>query len=206
MMSCHATTIFSLLFLLFIIQPISAASETNLSHTYTSDDNLPSYPFSRLFTTQEERRLIDQARRFKRSETVADRASEGMTKSMDTGMSALIEGGKVPAQQKPENIRFSGFIIRADGRHTAWVNGKSELSKIRPEAKAKLKQLSTGDASVPVISGKKRLDMKPGQVWLTDVDKIEEGYNIAPSIKPKQVDMSVEESKKKRRLKNRERQ
>ena len=74
-------------------------------------------------------------------------------------------------------VELSGFVLRADGSHTVWINGESELSR-SSHLDARVGNPSPRSTTVPVHARKKSTLLKPGQVWLLDEQRIDEVYRV----------------------------
>lgn len=141
------------------------------------------YPFSRVFTTQQRRYEIDKARRA--------RSKEGTLTILPPVDGTIPLDSNEP--EIPAQLRFSGMLLRADGKHMVWLDGRSELSKVPPEGKVEVKRLKSGRLEVPIEVQSKLTLMKPGQVWLVEEGRVEEGYSV-PKAPDKSIDQHIEEA------------
>ena len=149
MTQVHLATVFSLLFL-----PTLAQAQ-------------PAYPFDRIFTTPEERRMLDAQRRGE----VADAPS----------------GPAVEVAPETDAVRFSGYVLRSDGSQNVWIDGKSNLGQevagTASAAGAEYGRLRAGEGSMEFRARDSRQRLKPGQVWLLNRNEVVEGYE-APADAP----------------------
>lgn len=133
------------------------------------------YPFGRVFTSAEERRLLDQMR----GQQEMDIAQ--MTKA------------EVSTDKKPARLTVSGVLIRADGQHMVWVDGKSQLSQGENIDAAKAKISRKHSAHVVVKNHQQSKVLKPGQVWLLNEGKVKEVYELR--TKPAEAQSITEDIK-----------
>lgn len=123
------------------------------------------YPFDRVFTTPEERRALDAYRRDGELLPEQDAAS-----SDGTG------GAEVPETEK---VRFSGYLLRSDGRQTVWVDGQSTVSSSEVgNAGAIHGRVHRGEEALQFRARREARKLKPGQVWLLNEDRVMEGYEL----------------------------
>lgn len=144
------------------------------------------YPFSRVFTTQQQRHDIDLARR------AAAKISREMQEEKTPTVLPISTDNKT--MHLPEQVRFSGMLIRSDGKNMAWFDGRSVLSKDKPKGTVASRKISKHRLKVPVRVKSKYTSMKPGQVWLVDEGRVEENYLI-PDTDPIVTISSDNESK-----------
>lgn len=164
-------------------EPRAEPLSPDAMHTFFRVDINELYPFSRVFTTQQQRFEIDLARRA--------RAKDGVQTTLPSADGTPSEASSEP--EIPEQLRFSGMVLRADGKHMVWIDGRSELSKVPPEGKVEVKRLKNGRLEVPIEVQSKLTLMKPGQVWLVEEGKVEEGY-LVPKAPDKTLDQQIEEA------------
>lgn len=126
---------------------------------------IPAYGdnFGRLFTSEAERRQLDALRASLQNRSPLDEVSP----------SEIIEVEPVTLQ--PLNVKFSGYIHRADGKYMIWINGKSSLSgSTMPIESAHFK---TEPDEITLSTNRYKAIIKPGQVWSLEDNVIDEGYN-----------------------------
>ncbi len=130
--------------------------------------------FGRLFTTVEERLALDQwaAPRDPAPPSILDSRTGSSSEAPATAEPVAVE------TPPPERAQLSGVLLRHDGRHVVWVNGKSELSAggLAPQIRAGLPR--AGSLQVPVRAEGSVQWLKPGQVWLIGEDRVEEAYQV----------------------------
>ncbi len=124
------------------------------------------YPFDRVFTTPEERRVLDAYRRD--GELLPERGAA----SSDSADSAAVP--------ETEKVRFSGYLLRSDGRQTVWVDGQSDVSSSEVgNAGAIHGRVRRGEEALQFRARREARKLKPGQVWLLNEDRVMEGYELS---------------------------
>lgn len=124
--------------------------------------------FGRLFSLPAQRDWIDQLRR-----------SPGMVAERTLGPDDDNEALPLPTQEEPEaieRVRLSGIVLRDDGRHMVWLDGRSVLSDTPPIPQAFPRFVRRPGDAVPVYYDNRFEQLKPGQVWLVDKQRVVEGY------------------------------
>lgn len=139
------------------------------------------YPFDRLFTSNDERAMLDRWR---------DQPNVNL-QSVNTETTSPLENTRTVAP----DIVLSGYIIREDGKSVVWVNGKSELSPDHEQDRIRTSTPKADSESVYVSRDDVFARMKPGQVWSVNDKKVKEAYEALP-VKPaiKEIEPSKEES------------
>lgn len=116
--------------------------------------------FGRLFTSPEERRLLDGIR---------------LNQSPEEALTPVSRAPVPTITNAPSELRFSGYIQRQDGSYAIWVNGQSELSKQdSPIEQAKF--LKSPEATLTTQG--LQATMRPGQIWSLESNTVREGYYI----------------------------
>ncbi len=138
------------------------------------------YPFDRTFTTVDQRRILDDLR----TQETGEKGQE-------------IELEETDEKPTLESFTMSGVVIREDGKHMVWVNGKSELSGNDTPTDLKVGKPSERSKKVPISTSQKSRSIKPGQTWIVSSDEIKEGYEFKkrekkPEIKLKSTADSTE--------------
>lgn len=126
--------------------------------------------FGRLFMSAERRELIDLQR--------SDPALYGQRSQVDP----MIETPSAAPEQEaisPTQVKLSGVLYRDDGRHMVWIDRRSVLSQDQPNVDADLRQLRPKQQSVPVYHDDQGARLKPGQVWLLEERRVEEGFQVS---------------------------
>ena len=121
----------------------------------------PSYPFSRLFTTEAERVYLDNLKKqINNPKNTSHTTSE---------TSATSDGAKKTNTHNDETLlRLSGFIKRSDGQQQVWVNEKKLVNSDYLSG-----QLSSGKKSAIRLKTKgKQTFIKVGQSWNPPKDEI----------------------------------
>jgi hypothetical protein len=124
--------------------------------------------FGRLFTSPEERRVLDAT---KRNQALALPNAPIIPEPIQAPV----------VTNAPDEVRFSGYIRRHDGTYAIWVNGQSALSKAdSPIEVAKFKSAS----EATLTTSGQQATMRPGQIWSLQSNTIREGYYIERVILP----------------------
>lgn len=139
------------------------------------------YPFGRIFTTSEERKILDHWRR---------------TGNMPQNEEISAAVPKTQQESALKKIELSGFILREDGSSVVWVNGKSVLSPSKDAVKTSSPRSSGG--SISVYHDGKRARLKPGQAWMVEDNTVKEVYEVTPAAQssPIQLEEKVVEQEK----------
>ncbi|MEM0953018.1 MAG: hypothetical protein AAGI24_02655 [Pseudomonadota bacterium] len=121
------------------------------------------YPFDRVFTTPEERRLLDAQRRGEVLDMPTDRAVE--------------------VAPETDKVRFSGYVLRSDGSQNVWIDGKSNISEESVSAAgAEHGRVRPGEGSMEFRARENSRRLKPGQVWLLNRNEVVEGYEAPADL------------------------
>lgn len=124
--------------------------------------------FGRLFTTSEERRALN-------SQKLSQRDGEGSEVAAPPPI-VLPDVSAVPNE-----LRYSGYIQRADGVYAIWINGQSVLSRQDlPISEAQFLQ----EEQALLKFGRQQAVMKPGQIWSLDANTVREGYHLKRTSDP----------------------
>lgn len=153
------------LFLLaYIVPSIAMCDEQNYSDQ-----------FRRLFTTNEERVLLDRVRRNDFPENF----------ELDDKLEQDVE---VRYERRLE-LHVQGVMLRDDGNHVVWVNGENTMSKpeLEPGVAVDLRNILEDGPNIPVSTLTSQFNIKPGQIWLEDVDKVVEAYGNFLEVKVKEA-------------------
>jgi hypothetical protein len=123
--------------------------------------------FQRLFTTVNERVLLDQ----KRQRILHPKK--------------IKKSGKKAYKQLPKNLSINGFILREDGKNTVWINGKATKHKSRTEHGVRIRtDKRRGKVRIYLPDSGKRISLKAGQSLNTQDGKIQESYLLEPPPPP----------------------
>jgi hypothetical protein len=115
------------------------------------------YPFGRLFTSEAERKYID------------NRRDNGP--SVDATIADDVIVSFEPSSQTTEVIVYSGFLRRGDGKYVLWIDGLSDLSA--PNGLAGVDaQLNLNNDAAFHANGLKRV-LKPGETWRLASDEVD---------------------------------
>lgn len=120
--------------------------------------NLHAETLGRLFTSPDERKQLDELR------TNQD-SSETFVPVVPTSNPTVTTTA--------DELRFSGFIKRADGSYAIWVNGQSNLSN--QDSQIEQAQFLMSPEATLTAKGQEAT-MKPGQIWSLESNTIREGY------------------------------
>ena len=119
-------------------------------------------PFDRLFTKYQERVLLNRANN-KDSEI--------------SGNLALDSDGT--GERREMTLKFNGYIKSENGKSQFWVTKvgtKNHKVLMQPQLERVRK--------IPIYSARKTQQMKPGQTWLINDNKVMESYAVPPERKP----------------------
>ncbi|MFT4819775.1 MAG: hypothetical protein ACI9PN_000630 [Candidatus Azotimanducaceae bacterium] len=117
--------------------------------------------FGRLFTSPQERLLLDNKRR----------------KQPDTPIDSVLKIEQATQNSTdvlPTQLRFSGYVKRSDGLYVVWVNGISALSG--PNLPVERVRFSEDSNKAILETNLYRARMAPGQVWSLEDNTVAEGY------------------------------
>ncbi len=150
----------------------------------STNKTLTQVQFGRLFTSPQERALLD-----------LQRQQHGFSKPIITDISADpadTNAASMPAQ--PQTYRLSGILLRADGRQQVWINGKLQpVQKQRGVSSNQKNSLpSSATLRVPVKQHDQSVQLKPGQVWSPNNRKTTESYLLPVSRPPEPVKKTIE--------------
>ena len=115
-------------------------------------------PFDRVFTSRAERAQIDNARR-------------------DGLLHGEIEPPALSAAAPPP-VKVSGLVLREDGKHMVWVDGKSELSRNESNANVEIDSPIVPLVQVPLRADGKARTLRPGQVWVIESNEVKEPFEV----------------------------
>lgn len=133
------------------------------------------YPFGRVFTTQEERKILDD---WRRNGNVPEENVEAAATEKTVQKSFL------------KKIELSGYMLREDGSAMVWINGKSELSSTGDTVKTS----NPNSGTLSVYHKGKRARLKPGQAWMVEENQVKESYEVtAPKLSPSATQKPVPE-------------
>ncbi|MES2824441.1 MAG: hypothetical protein V4732_12620 [Pseudomonadota bacterium] len=157
---------------LSLTEPIRAETHlANQQQTNQQITDVSDVSFGRLFTTPEQRKSLDEARR--RGGLRLAPQIVGVDEST-TDLPLLAK------QQIAQPFKLSGVLLRADGQHQVWVSGESGKAE-NPDFSRKIlgNTLHSANVKVPLQGNNRAAILKPGQVWLPDSDRAEESYRLA---------------------------
>jgi hypothetical protein len=117
-----------------------------------------------LFTTQQERRQLDELRGAGSFDALKDETSGPLIRL------------------EPLKVEVKGIVFREKGKPVVWINKGNTLKskKIDDDIRVRTKYVKIKNLKVPVKVSDRSLRMKPGQVWLETDDKIKDKYQIKP--------------------------
>ena len=150
-----------------------------LSSTWVFADS--KYPFSRLFTSSEERQWLDELREKGSVNVNAENTNVNMHSTA--------------VNYNNRKVKLSGVLITEGGKRVVWVDGRSELSKKFEPEKVKVVPSLFDKDKVTLKVDKKLKHLKPGQVWLVDDNNLKEGYEVKPELSMK-VESSTDDADK----------
>jgi hypothetical protein len=124
-------------------------------------------PIGRLFTSPAERSNLDYLRQTKKK-LIAPVAINAPTDAPEAAPIAL-----------PEAVNLQGYVKRNDGKQgTVWVNDKA-LQENSGNKEVQVGKLSEGSNRIPIklSANGKRLNLKAGQVYDPETNKVKEARN-----------------------------
>ncbi|MBL4865412.1 MAG: hypothetical protein JKY67_03440 [Pseudomonadales bacterium] len=125
--------------------------------------------FHRLFTTTGDRILLDRVRR------------EGLSEDFEMNSKTATVKEVRPRRRE---LYLQGVMLRDDGNHVVWVNGQNTMSSRELEEGiiVDLRHILKDGPAIPVETLTSEFTIKPGQVWLEDLDKVIEAYgHLSPN-------------------------
>jgi hypothetical protein len=136
---------------------------------------------SRLFTTSKKRMFLDRLR--KKEVVLGFDVEEDL---IDTQSS------------KPLDVYVQGIMLRRDGRHVVWVNGKNTMSntELIEGILVDMTGVERNGLNVPMNIYTGQFSMKPGQVWMENTNTVIEAYGRAPLVLDKPVVTDEKKSNK----------
>lgn len=151
----------------------------------STNNTLTQVQFGRLFTSPQERALLDLQRQqhgFSKPTIITDISAD----PADTNAASM--------SAQPQNYRLSGILLRADGRQQVWINGKLQpVQKQRGVSSNQKNSLpSSATLRVPVKQQDQSVQLKPGQVWSPNNRKTTESYLLPVSRPPEPVKKPID--------------
>jgi len=156
--------VFYLMFIFTSISPVLAEKTQN---------NV----LQRLFFSESERTSIDKVRSQKRvikTDVITDQKKP-------VKISKVKNGDKTKRKSANKTVVIDGYIQREDGKNVVWFNNTSTLSKSDKIKHLKIKSRSIITEGVGIVSRKKNLRLKPGQVLDINTGTVKERYKIVDS-------------------------
>ena len=123
--------------------------------------------FDRLFSTKLDRDYVDKSIR------------SGPEISQEDVVGTLEEGDVSVDIPFMQNIKFSGYILRPDGKYQVWIDGKSELSEGFTSKEYIRSKPNKNNGRLLLDYHGRRKSIKPGQVWVVSSDDVKESYAVA---------------------------
>jgi hypothetical protein len=117
-------------------------------------------PFSRVFNSTAQRTELDQIRYLNESQEAHTSESTLTAKKMNS------------------LIKFSGVVLRSDGKHMFWINGQSRLSPSVLPSDIKISSIPSKKNFSYVSTRNSSQTLKAGQIWDQNHNKIFEAYQI----------------------------
>lgn len=135
-------------------------------------------PFSKLFTTPQEREYLNKIRTGEQSTTekiIVNTNDEKKDKVLDKSprlpVGSTIEEAQKTAQ-KNKAISLSGYILRADGGQQIWINGQ----KIKPNQSINAVVNASSKTDVIIKTGDKKIPLNVGQRWQQENNTVIDVY------------------------------
>ncbi len=162
-----------------LVLPVWSANPSSSDHQNQSVGELP---FGRLFTTPEQRKTLDEARR-----------RGGLTRPQITGVneSSVVTPAEA-SNRVVEPLKLSGVLLRADGQHQVWAsggNGRLENPAFNHKIWGDI--LQSANVKVPLQGANHAAILKPGQVWIPNSQRVEESYRLATPKQPTVSELAV---------------
>lgn len=154
------------------------------SRSVSFPDESPGLPFGRLFTTPQERTILDR-RRQQPGSAAASKDNGDAVANKEALARPADNAAAVSTPAQP--LKLSGIVIRADGMQQLWVNGKLQPPQKKSAGEQRYPGESSSSASlrVPVKQQNHITTLKPGQVWSPGSETITESYQQPPIQPPK---------------------
>jgi len=168
--------VFHSLFSLSCILLICISSKT--SYSKDVDDS----ELKRLFYSQLERQNIDKARD---KSTSTSAKTEKQTIELKSKESVVETASK---NAKKETIVIDGYIQRGDGKNVVWFNNTSTLNEDNVDKNLSIKSQIINDKGIDIVSKKRRLHLKPGQVLDISTGEVSESYRLKDSAAKMEVE------------------
>lgn len=122
------------------------------------------YPFGRVFTDIPERQQLDLIRE-----------------------DVVVDVPEIPAEEVVQSlkedivqVKYSGYIRRADGMSAIWIDGRADLTAEGDDAHTGV--LIEGSSDALFRSAFREARLKPGQTWNVQEDKVTEPYQAAQPV------------------------
>ena len=117
--------------------------------------------FGRLFTTPEQRAVLDKMRRHPYDMRAGKKLDEN---------AAVVKKGLV----------INGVVVRGDGKNTVWVNGKNNFKTNKPEVGVEVRSqnIKSDSVTITLFNLNKRVTLKPGQIVDPVTAKISDSYKV----------------------------
>jgi hypothetical protein len=163
------------LVLLVLVVPVSGETkDSNAHYSSSTGSKAPEdLPFGRLFTTPEQREMLDQTRR-----------NSGSIRPQLTVVDESLTGEGTSTSSAPQPIKLMGVLLRADGQNRVWVSGGSDTRENTVNNRAIMGTITqSANVKVPLRGLNNAAILKPGQVWNATKGRVEEAYQI-PVPKP----------------------
>ena len=121
-------------------------------------------PLERLFSTPEERALLDELRR------------ERKIVAPDPQVTEI-----VPDTPTVEQVTINGVVLRSGGTNSAWINGRQvdAGARTREGVRVDTSPAEGGRVKITLPSGAETIDLKPGQKIDVDSGVVVEAYERA---------------------------
>ncbi len=129
--------------------------------------------FGQIFTTPEQRSILDDIRRHSRQKNPKQKKMK--SKTLQTTFDN-------------KSVNVNGIVIRSDGKNTVWINGRRHLNTNAPETGVKVHQRSVTSDSVTITLSEnpsKRITLKPGQIVDPRSGRVRDSYKLKYKLKYK---------------------
>lgn len=149
-----------------------------------SDRTISRPPLARLFTTAQDRFVLDQIKNMKPE----DRPAEAPLNAPP----AFLQQQDTPARQ----VLIKGIVLRENRAPVVWINEGHTIDSAEQWQDLNLKwsQRPSTELVLELFNATERAEVMPGQTWHRDDGEVVEGYLLAPGASVVSVDSLLRQS------------
>ena len=136
-----------------------------------AEETYPSLPFKRLFTTVEERDVLNKNRFNFLGDTTIN-----IDENNKNSLAEVVE--KEREEDANRKIIFSGLVVRPDGKNVVWIDGRSQYSGDPKPEDVKAVPLRRDPLKVSIRANRRIKTLKPGQVWTMSDNSVQESFEV----------------------------